>query len=275
MIRKSIFITGAASGIGRETALLFAQKNWYTGLVDIDETALQTLAATIGEKNCFYRAADITDADAVAAAMAAFSEQTGGTMDVLLNNAGMIAFGGFDAVALEKSQQVVDVNFKGSLNCIYHAVPYLKKASGARIINMSSASALYGIPALSVYSATKHALSAITEAFDVEFQKYGIKVCDIQPPYVKTPLLDSPAPVHNIEKMGVRLEPAAVAEAVWRATCKDKLHWKMADARMVALLRWLPWRFRRFLLKKLTISPENHSALAERPIPESKNESSA
>ncbi|MGM0453487.1 MAG: SDR family oxidoreductase [Thermodesulfobacteriota bacterium] len=270
MTRKSIFITGAASGIGRETALLFAQKNWYTGLVDIDQTALEALAATIGEKNCFYRAADVTDADAVAAAMAAFAERTGGTMDVLLNNAGMIAFGGFDTVALEKSQQVVDVNFKGSLNCIYHAVGYLKKAAGARIINMSSASALYGIPALSVYSATKHALSAITEALDVEFEKYGIKVCDIQPPYVKTPLLDSPEPVHNIEKMGVRLEPAAVAETIWRATGRDKLHWKMADTRAVALLHWLPWGFRRFLLKKLTISSKNQSVRAEKTVPEGK-----
>ncbi len=254
---KSIFITGAASGIGRQTALLFAEKHWYVGLVDVDKAALEKLASAIGADNCFFQVADVTDGEAVAAAMAAFAEQTGGTMDVLLNNAGVIAFGGLDAVSLEKNHQVVDVNFKGCLNCIYHAVPYLKKTAGARIINMSSASALYGVPELSVYSATKHALSGLTEALDIEFEKYGITVCDIQPPYVKTPLLATSEPVYSVEKMGVKVEAADVAKVVWRAAGKNKLHWRMADTRILHVLcRFFPFA-RRFVVKKLAVAPHD------------------
>ena len=168
MDKKCIFITGAASGIGRETALFFAKKGWFTGIVDVNEDGLKQLETKIGPANCHVQMMDVTDPENVQNAIDTFAAETGGRMDVLLNNAGIIKFGFFETVDIADHLRIVDVNFKGCLNCIYYSLKYLRKTPGARIINMSSASALYGIPDVSVYSATKHALSAFTEALDFE-----------------------------------------------------------------------------------------------------------
>lgn len=228
MNQKSIFITGAASGIGRETALLFAKKEWFVGIFDVNKAGLKDLESDIGSSNCCSGIMDVTDPESVRKGINAFALTTGGRMDVLVNNAGILKFGLFEDVPLETHLRIVDVNFKGCLTVIHCAIPCLKKTSGARIINMSSASSIYGVPDLSVYSATKHALSAMTEALNIELEQHGIYVCDIRPPYVKTPLLDTAAPVHSIRMMGVNLGPEKVAKAVWKAAHGKKLHWDIS-----------------------------------------------
>lgn len=255
MNKKSIFITGAASGIGRATALLFAEEGWYVGLTDVNAGDLESLAAVIGPGNCFQAVMDVTDPGSVASAITAFAEKTGGTMDVLLNNAGIIEFGMFENVPLERSLKVVDVNLKGCLICTHTALKYLKKTLGSRIINMSSASSLYGVPELAVYSATKHALSAMTEALDIELEKHGITVCDIQPPFVNTPLLKTPERVYSLEKMGVKIEPRDVASVVWKAANGSRLHWRMRDTAILNFFCWLLPFAKRFIVKTLTIQP--------------------
>ena len=87
--RKSIFITGAASGMGRETARLFAAQGWFVGGFDVNEAGLSDLQAELGAENCLVRRLDVTDRDDYRAAIAAFGEATGGKMDLLYNNAGI------------------------------------------------------------------------------------------------------------------------------------------------------------------------------------------
>jgi len=255
MSKKSILITGAASGIGRETALLFGRNGWYVGLADINGDDLESLETAIGPGSCVKLVMDVTDEKSVAAGFFTFAEKTGGTMDVLLNNAGILVFGRFEKVPLAALHKIVDVNFKGCLNCIHHALPYLKKTPGARIINMSSASSLYGIPDLSVYSATKHALSAMTEALDIELEPDGVRVCDIQPPFVNTPLLKTTEQVYSLMKMGVKVEPRDVAAVVWKAANGSGLHWRMADTKLLGFATWLMPFAKRFIVKKLTMAP--------------------
>ena len=91
--RKSIFITGAASGIGRETALLFAQRGWFIGIFDVNEAGALALADRIGEDGCCAKHCDVTDRGSVGAAVDHFLERTGGTMDALFANAGIIRMG--------------------------------------------------------------------------------------------------------------------------------------------------------------------------------------
>jgi NADP-dependent 3-hydroxy acid dehydrogenase YdfG len=79
---KTILITGAASGIGKATALLFAKKGWYVGLYDINESSLEPLARDIGEKQCCYSSMDVADKDSVKQAMAHFAGNTGGKIHV-------------------------------------------------------------------------------------------------------------------------------------------------------------------------------------------------
>ena len=254
---KSIIVTGAASGIGRETAKLFAGKGWLVGIFDVNESGLESLEREIGASNCVLQVMSVSDVESVRKAMDGFAERTGGTVDVLFNNAGILKFGHFENVDIAESNRIVGVNLKGVLNCAHCCLKYLKATPGSRILNMASTSAIYGIPDLSVYSATKHAVCAMTEAWDIEFQKYGITVCDILAPFVNTPLLDAPDKVYCVEKMGIDIEPTEVAETVWKAAHGNKLHWKIGTPTYLLMgLFWaLPFT-RRLIVKSLTIPPK-------------------
>ncbi len=254
--KKSIFITGAGSGIGRETALFFASKGWFVGLFDINEDGLKSLESEIGKDNCFFQVMDVTDEKSVKKAADAFVAKTAGQLNVLLNNAGILKIGLYDNVGLKDHHQVVDVNFKGCLNCIYYCLPYLKKTTGARIVNMSSISALYGIPEVAVYSSTKAALSAMTEALDIELEPYGIRVCDIKPPYVMTPMLNDAGDVKSFKSLsalGGQITSDKVAKTIWKAAKKNKLHWNIGFTKLMALQCWLLPFTKRFSIKLLTM----------------------
>ena len=93
--RKSIFITGAASGIGKATAKLFADRSWFVGLYDINEAGLKEVVDEIGAENCISARLDVRSRDDWAAAMKDFGEATDGRMDVLFNNAGIGRHGWF------------------------------------------------------------------------------------------------------------------------------------------------------------------------------------
>ncbi len=256
MRKKSIVITGAASGIGRETALFFAKREWFVGIFDMNEQGLKQLETEIGKKNCFSQVMDVTVPEDVQKCMDAFAAKTGGKLDVLHNNAGIIKFGFFENVSLQEHLRIVDVNLKGCLNCIYYSLSYLKNTPGSRIINMSSISSIYGIPDCSVYSATKHALSAMTEALDIELEKHGIVVCDIKPPFVKTPLLDTPEEVYIVKRMGIHVQPITIAKKVWCAAHKKKLHWKVSITHFFSFLSWLAPFAHRFTIRLLAIPPK-------------------
>lgn len=256
MNKKSILITGAASGIGRETALFFAKKDWFVGIFDVNDAGLKSLASEIGSSNCFSGIMNVTDPPEVQKGIDAFVKAAGGKLNVLLNNAGILKFGLFERVGLSDHHKIVDVNIKGCLTCIYYGLPYLKNTPGARIINLSSISSLYGTPELSVYSATKHALSAMTEALDIELEPYGIKVCDIKPPYVRTPMLEPGKDVKSmkaINYLGGQLSAGKIAKIIWRAAHGNKLHWNIGLTRLMIFQFWILPFTKRLSLKLLTM----------------------
>ena len=158
--------------------------------------------------------------------------------------------GFFDELDLEKQLDTVGVNLAGVITCIHTALPLLKETEGARIINMSSASAVYGTPELAAYSATKCAIRGLTEALNLSFERLGIHVCDIMVPYVQTPLLDKPRQALSIEKLGVNLQPSDVAEFVWKAASGRKVHWVMGLRHLLFIIWLLPftkkWIIRHF-----------------------------
>jgi len=224
--RKSIFITGAASGMGRETALLFANEGWFVGAFDVQTDLLKALEAEIGAANGLFQALDVTDREAYRAAVGAFAAATDGKLDVLFNNAGIGRGGPYEDIAWEDVMAVINVNLVAVLSGIHLALPMLKATPGSLCFSTSSSSATFGMAGIAVYSATKHAVKGFTEALSIEMKAHGVRVADTLPGLIDTPLLPDTAKAAAPKAGMWRLVPArAVAEAVWGAYHTDKIHW--------------------------------------------------
>lgn len=263
--RKSIFITGAASGIGRATATLFASKGWFVGAFDVNEAGLGTLAQEIGSDNCFTRKLDVTSKPDFEATVATFAEETGGKMDLLFNNAGIGESGWFEDIPYENAMRVVQVNFVSVLTGIYTALPLLKATPNSLCFSTSSSSATYGMPRIAVYAATKFAVKGLTEALSIEFARHGVRVADMLPGLIDTAILratpnrsDGRRPteeeLHERKSGLFRLMPAsAVADVVWRAYHGDKIHWYVPEGiAWIDRIKAFAPRFVRGIVKKET-----------------------
>jgi len=236
--RHCIFITGAASGMGRSTALLFADRGWFVGAYDVDDEGLKTLQDELGTERCLTRRLDVTDKADYDAAVEEFGRRTGGRLDLLYNNAGIGQAGWFEDVPFEATLRVVQVNLVGVLNGIHAALPLLRNTPNSLCFTTSSSSATFGMPGIAVYSAARHAVKGLTEALSVEFSSYGVRASDVLPGLIDTPILLS-TPIHssglptpeqslgNAPKRGPfrLMPPESVAEAVWSAYHGDRLHW--------------------------------------------------
>ena len=198
--RKAIFITGAASGIGRGAALRFAREGWFVGLADIDAAGLKAALDAIGRDNGASYLLDVRDRAAWDDALAIFTTAAGGRLDVLLNNAGVAAYGYLEDQSEAEIERQLDVNIKGVVNGARAGLAHLKQTPGAQLVNVSSCASLYGAPKLAVYAATKFAVRGLSEALDIEFARHGVGVKCIMPWFVETPILDAGAAGTN-EKM--------------------------------------------------------------------------
>lgn len=228
--RKSIFITGGASGMGRETALLFAEHGWFVGAYDVNAAGLDTLKGQIGANNGLFETLDVTDVTAFEGAVARFGEATGGTMDVLFNNAGVGAGGLLDEQPWEDVMRIVNINFIGVMIGVRAGLPLLRATPGSLSLITSSSSAIFGTAGIPVYSATKHAVRGLTEALSIEFKRFGIRAADLLPGLIDTPLLsDHVRGLAPPEGMWRLVKPREVAETVWKAYHEDKLHWYVPE----------------------------------------------
>ncbi|NVD34382.1 short-chain dehydrogenase [Marinobacter lutaoensis] len=224
-VSNNIFITGAGAGIGRETARLFAARGWSVGAADRDEAALAGLRSELPDGACQTYPLDVTDGPSVAAALADFAGQFEGRLQVLHNNAGILHVGPFETLDLAAHRATVEVNVIGAMTVLHAAFAYLKDTPGAVVVNMSSASAIYGIPDFASYSASKHAVRALTEALDIEWEPYDIRVCDLMPPFVNTSMVQANTGGSPLfERLGIRLGPEQVAEQVWAQVQEPRLH---------------------------------------------------
>ena len=273
--RKSIFITGAASGMGRETAKLFHEKGWYVGAYDVNVDGLRTLEQELGSDNCTISKLDVTSKADFDAAVAAFGQETDGKMDILYSNAGIGESGWFEDVPFEAALRVVQVNLIGVIASIYAALPLLKNTPNSLCFITSSSSATYGMPRIAVYSATKHAVKGLTEALSVEFARHGVRVSDVLPGLIDTAIIrntpnrsgDAPKPTEeeflaNAPKKGMfRLTPPReVAECVWKAYQSDTLHWYVpAGIGRIDLLKALAPKFTRSMIGRniVTMASQN------------------
>jgi NADP-dependent 3-hydroxy acid dehydrogenase YdfG len=233
---RSIFITGAARGIGAETARLFRANGWRVGASDVNADALAALECESGSERLSTHPADVRDFAAIESALGDFARSTGGRLDAVFANAGVLFMGPDERITRSQKDLLVDVNVRGVIHTVDAAFPYLARTPGARVVAMSSTSAEYGSPEHAVYGATKFFVRGLTEALDIEYRAHGIRVAGIYVPYVQTGMVfDAPVKPASIERLGVKIPPRRVAETVWRAVNgRHRVHWRVGlDAKLI------------------------------------------
>lgn len=204
--KKNVIISGSGRGIGRATAEALLKRGWTVGVYDVSGD--QSWAETYD--NAIVGTLDVTDPEQWESAIADFVTQTG-SLDVLINNAGILYGTPFEEGSFKQDSALIDVNVKGVIFGSRAAFPYLKQSRG-QVVNICSASAIYGTPDMATYSATKFAVRGITEALEVEWDSYGIDVKAVWPLYVKTGMLDGVET--DGTKRGVRLTADSVAKDI-------------------------------------------------------------
>jgi NAD(P)-dependent dehydrogenase (short-subunit alcohol dehydrogenase family) len=209
--QRSVVVTGAAAGIGRAVARRFHAAGYLVGAYDVDRAGLDSLAAELD--GVVTGALDVRDAAEWGQRLAGFTERTGGRLDVLVNNAGILSSGRFAELPLDAQQRIVDVNVKGVLNGCHTAYPYLRATPGAHVVNLASASAIYGQPELATYSATKFAVRGLTEALDLEWAADDIAVRAVWPLFVRT-AMTADMDIASTRTLGIRLTADDVAQEV-------------------------------------------------------------
>ena len=235
---KTIFITGAGSGMGREGAKLFHAKGWRVGAVDRNADGLASLTQSAWRERLWTRAVDVTDKAALDGALADFcAGNVGGGLDMMWNNAGIGDGGWFEDVPYEDAMRVVDVNYKAVLTGAYGALPYLKKTPGSLMFSTSSSSGTYGMPRIAVYSSTKHAVKGLTEALSVEWQRHGVRVADVLPGLIDTAILTT-TPKHSERR------PAEKVADEIRAAAPKKGMFRLMPAASVAEVAWQAYQLR-------------------------------
>jgi NAD(P)-dependent dehydrogenase (short-subunit alcohol dehydrogenase family) len=260
--QKSIFITGAASGIGRATAQLFAERGWFVGLFDVNGQGLNETAAMLPEGQRLSMAFDVRDRAGWARGVEAFGQATGRRMNVLFNNAGVGLGGWIEEMKEDDIDLVLDVNLKGVLNGVVAALPLLRETPGARIVNTASVAGIVGAPRLAVYVATKFAVRGLTESLDVEFSRYGVRVTSLMPWFIDTAILDGAADAGSNRRLRDTLTEnrtpiypvRMAAERAWDAAHGKDVHYMVGKeaerARFAA--RFFPSMLRNQVRKSLS-----------------------
>lgn len=203
-------VTGAASGIGRASALAFAEVGAQVVVADVDETGgAETVAAieAAGGEAVFVPA-DVTD-DGQVEALVAGAVARFGRLDWALNNAGTTGAGGLTAdYDLEDWHRTIALNLTGVFLCLRHEIPVMVAGGGGAIVNMASGAGLRGFAGLPAYVASKHGVVGLTRASALEYAGQGVRINAVCPGSTATPMLEGYIDGDpKIEKMMTRSVP--------------------------------------------------------------------
>jgi len=233
------FVTGAAHGQGRATALALAAEGVHVAALDVAKPlaypgyalgAADDLGALARDceargVRCLTFAADVRDAAAVRDAVSE-TARAFGRIDILFNNAGICAYGLAHELNEEAWDAMIDINLKGAWIVAKHVIPVMIGRKSGVIVNNSSVGGLRGMGRLSHYAASKWGLTGLTKSWAIELAPHGIRVVSIHPTGVNTPMNDGLAALENTTPRAVAersagnllpvpwIEPEDVAKAV-------------------------------------------------------------
>lgn len=187
-----IVITGASSGIGRETASRLAQRGARVVVAARRDEALDDLVEQIRAEGgeAISVPTDVSVYSEVEALARAAVEQYG-RVDTWVNNAGVLIVGEFEKIELDDARTLFDINFWGEVHGTKAVLPIMREQGGGTIINVTSVTAQRPLPLMSVYSASKAALNGFSQALRAELEGSGIELCMLMPASIDTPLYEN------------------------------------------------------------------------------------
>ena len=255
--KKTVLITGTASGIGLETALFFFEKGFNVIATMRNPEQRKTPLHEKGLPDLVHL--DVTDADSIKAAIQ-YALDKYGRIDVLVNNAGYAIFGPFEAATKAQEKREFDTNVFGLMEVVRSILPVFRKKKDGIIINVASMGGRIGFPLYALYNATKWAVEGFTEALMYELKPLNIKVKLIEPGVIKTDFYNRPLdkadssaltePYGGIMKRAKKLtdessvnkgsEPRLVAETIYRAATDGSTRLRYpsgSDAKLIWTLR--------------------------------------
>ncbi len=255
-MNKVILITGASSGIGKETAKLFQAKNWKVAATMRSPEKSEDLQK-IADLECFRL--DVTDVDSIRTAIDGAIEKFG-RIDAIVNNAGYGLVGAFEAATPEQIEKQFQTNVFGLMNVCREILPYFREQKRGIIVNVASVGGRITFPFYSLYHATKWAVEGFSESLQYELEQFNVRVKIIEPGPIKTDfyersqditrkegltaydyMLDKVLP--NMEKAGKDAPDARiVAETIYEAVTDNskKMRYGVNTKGILKARRFLP-----------------------------------
>lgn len=266
-MEKVVFITGASSGIGRETAKLFQTKNWKVAATMRSPEKAEDLGR-IADIECFRL--DVTEPDTIRSAFSQALERFG-KIDAIVNNAGYGLLGPFEAASVEQIRRQFETNVFGLMDVCRHVIPYFREQGRGTIVNIASIGGRTVFPFSSLYCSTKWAVEGFSESLLYELEPFNIREKVIEPGPIKTDFYSRSYDLPSGSERGL-YEPvfskfkefmfkggdqapdgSAVAEVVYNAVTDGtaRLRYGVNTKGLLTLRRLLPEALYRTLTKKI------------------------
>ena len=179
---KTVLITGASSGFGKDAALLFKEKGWNVAATMRAPEKAESWTKSAG---LFTPKLDVTNHASMRSAIDQTIEKFG-KIDVLVNNAGFALMGPLEGASEENIKKQFDTNVMGVIGMIQMVLPFMREAGGGVIVNLSSMGGLLSFPLLATYHSTKFAIEGLTETLQYEVAQHGIRLKLVEPGGAKT-----------------------------------------------------------------------------------------
>ena len=236
---QCVFITGASSGIGKALAEYLVTQGARVGLIARRQAVLEQMSAELaaGGGKVGWACADVTDAQAMSAAVQHLEQQLG-PCDVMLANAGIYHKTDVTHFDLAAQNAVIATNVQGVLNTIGAVLPRMQQRQRGHLVAVASIAGMIGLPAAASYSASKAAVVTLFQSLRVDLHAYGIKATVVAPGFVDTPIITDEERATVKDLLTAEQAARRIARAIERNRAVDWFPWP--TWLVCRLLSWMP-----------------------------------